>query len=418
MKTKVFSFVLIIGLLSLVLFWIFFGTKSFVEEDIPETEEIEIPPPVVYYEYDSIMVDSFISESGYIGRNQPLSSLLGEYGISAKRVYELTQKSEGVFDLRKIRYGQPYKLFFSPDSLYELKYFVYEHSPQDYLAVDFSDSIQLWVGKKQIDTLRSFFTGSIETSLWNLMKEKNANPMLAIELSEMYAWSIDFFGLQKGDSIRVVYDELYVDSISVGIGDIRGGYFRHMNTDFWAIPFVQDSLRDYYDEEGKSLRKAFLKAPLRFSRISSRFSHSRLHPILKIRRPHHGVDYAAPTGTPVLAIGDGWVTERSYSRGAGNMVRIKHNSVYATAYLHLSRFGEGIQKGSYVKQGDVIGYVGSTGLSTGPHLDFRFYKNGSAIDPLKVEAPPVDPVREPNMERYRRVRDSVMNIINKGIIEK
>ena len=248
------------------------------------------------------------------------------------------------------------------------------------------------------------------------MKEKNANPMLAVELSEIYAWSIDFFGLQKGDSIRVIYDEYFVDSVSVGIGEIKGGYFRHMDSDFWAIPFVQDSIMDYYDEEGESLRKAFLKAPLRFSRISSRFSHSRLHPILKIRRPHRGVDYAAPTDTPIVAIGDGVVTKKSYSRGAGNMIKIKHNSVYSTAYLHLSRYGKGIQNGSYVKQGDVIGYVGSTGLSTGPHLDFRFYKNGSAIDPLKVEAPPVDPVREDNLERYTQVRDSIMNLVTLGRI--
>lgn len=391
--------------------WVFFGTKGSVEEDIPETEEIVIAPPVIHYEYDSIMVDSFISEAGYIKRNQPLSSLLGDYGITAKRIYELAQRSEGIFDLRKIRYGHPYKLFFSPDSLYELKYFVYEHSPLDYLAVNFSDSISLWMGRKPIDTVRSFFTGSIETSLWNLMKEKETNPMLAIELSEIYAWSIDFFGLQKGDSIRVIYDEYFVDSVSVGIGEIKGGYFRHMDYDFWAIPFVQDSIMDYYDEEGESLRKEFLKAPLRFSRISSRFSHSRLHPILKIRRPHHGVDYAASTGTPVLAIGDGVVIKKSYTRGGGNMIKIKHNSVYTTAYLHLSRYSKGIQNGTYVKQGDIIGYVGSTGLSTGPHLDFRFYKNGSAIDPLKVEAPPVDPVREENLERYNQVRDSVINIV-------
>ncbi len=417
MKTKIYSFALLVVLIFVVLFWIFSGTRGSVEEEILETEEIEIAPPVIHYEYDSIMVDSFISESGYIRRNQPLSSLLGDYGISAKRVYELTQRSEGIFDLRKIRYGQPYKLFFSPDSLYELKYFVYEHSPQDYLAVNFSDSISLWKGKKPIDTIRSFFNGSIETSLWNLMKEKDANPMLAVELSEIYAWSIDFFGLQKGDSIRVIYDEYFVDSVSVGIGEIKGGYFRHMDSDFWAIPFVQDSIMDYYDEEGESLRKAFLKAPLRFSRISSRFSHSRLHPVLKIRRPHHGVDYAAPTGTPIVAIGDGVVIKKSYSRGAGNMIKIKHNSVYTTAYLHLSRYGKGIQNGSYVKQGDVIGYVGSTGLSTGPHLDFRFYKNGSAIDPLKVEAPPVDPVREDHLERYTQVRDSIMNLVTEGRID-
>jgi murein DD-endopeptidase MepM/ murein hydrolase activator NlpD len=243
------------------------------------------------------------------------------------------------------------------------------------------------------------------------MYDKGASPMLAIELSEIYAWSIDFFGLQKGDSIRVIYDEYYVDSTSVGIGKVHGAYFRHMNNDIWAIPFIQDSIMDYYDQDGKSLRKAFLKAPLRFSRISSKFSNSRLHPVLKIRRPHHGVDYAAPVGTPVVSIGDGVIVKKQYDGGSGHMVRIKHNSVYSTAYLHLSKYGPGIQTGAYVKQGDVIGYVGSTGLSTGPHLDFRFYKNGDAVDPLKVEAPPVDPVREENLERFEEVKRDVMGMV-------
>ena len=228
--------------------------------------------------------------------------------------------------------------------------------------------------------------------------------MLAFELSEIYAWSIDFFGLQEGDAFRVFYDEQYVDSNYLGLGKIRGAVFYHAGEDFYAVPFVQDSVESYFDQEGNSLRKAFLKAPLRFSRISSRYSHSRLHPILKVRRPHLGVDYAAPVGTPVHAVGDGKIISAGYTKGNGNWIKIQHNSVYATAYLHLSRYGRGIRTGAYVKQGDVIGYVGATGLATGPHLDFRFYKNGYPIDPLKVKAPPVEPVKPEN----RHVYDSVL----------
>jgi murein DD-endopeptidase MepM/ murein hydrolase activator NlpD len=408
-KLKDIFISLILSIVSIFVVWYFSGGTHVIEKDIPETGEIVIAPPVINYEYDRIMADSLSHEQGIIKRNQPLSSLLSQYGISPKQVHELSQKSLNIFDLRKIRYGNPYKLFFRPDSIKKLEYFVYEHTPLEYFAVHFTDSIDLWTGLKAVDTIRSYFSGSIETSLWNLMTDKGANPMLAIELSEIYAWSIDFFGLQREDSIRVIYDEYFVDSIPIGIGFIHGAYFRHMNSDFWAIPFVQDSIMDYYDDEGKSLRKAFLKAPLRFSRISSRFSHSRLHPILKIRRPHLGVDYAAPIGTPVVAIGDGVVVKREYNGGAGHMVRIKHNSVYSTAYLHLSRYGKGIVNGAYVKQGDVIGYVGSSGLSTGPHLDFRFYKNNSPVDPLKVEAPPVDPVREENLVRYDSVKIQIMN---------
>ncbi|MGC9342846.1 MAG: M23 family metallopeptidase, partial [Bacteroidales bacterium] len=409
MKVKDFLISILITILSVIVVWYFSGGTPMDEKDIPETEEMVVAPPVINYEYERIMVDSLFQEGGFIRRNQPLSTLLAQYGITPKQVHELSEKSRSIFDLRKIRYGHPYKMYFTPDSLKKLEYFVYEHTPLEYLAVQFTDSIDLWTGVKAVDTISSYFVGSIETSLWNLMIEKGANPMLAFELSEIYAWSIDFFGLQEGDSIRVIYDEYFVDSIPIGIGFIHGAYFNHMDSDFWAIPFVQDSVMDYYDEEGQSLRKAFLKAPLRFSRISSRFSHSRLHPVLKIRRPHHGVDYAAPVGTPVVAIGDGVVVKRGYNGGAGHMVRIKHNSVYSTAYLHLSRYGKGIVNGAYVKQGDVIGYVGSTGLSTGPHLDFRFYKNNSPVDPLKVEAPPVDPLREENLTRYDSVKVKVMN---------
>ena len=244
------------------------------------------------------------------------------------------------------------------------------------------------------------------------MLASEADPMLAIELSEIFAWSIDFFGIQQGDQYKVVYEESYVDSISIGINRIIGAWIFHNQTDFWGIPFVQDGTRSFFDEKGNSLRKAFLKAPLRFSRISSGFSHSRMHPVLKIRRPHHGVDYAAPTGTPVHTVGDGVVSRKGYQKsGGGNYVTIKHNSVYSTTYMHLSRYGKGIKQGVYVKQGDVIGYVGSTGLATGPHLDFRFYKNGSAVNPLKVEAPPVEPIHEENLTDYGMIRTVTMAML-------
>ena len=178
-----------------------------------------------------------------------------------------------------------------------------------------------------------------------------------------------------------------------------------------AIPFIQDGKETYFDIDGNSLRKAFLKAPLQFSRISSRYSSSRLHPILRIRRPHFGVDYAAPVGTPVVSIGDGRIISATTENGSGKMVKIQHNSVYATAYLHLSRFGKGISPGVFVKQGDIIGYVGSSGLSTGPHLDFRFYQNGSPVDPLKVDAPPVEPVSEANNARFEKIKSVVLSLL-------
>ncbi len=356
-----------------------------------------------------LIADSFIIEYGKIKPNQNLSEILIPYGISYQQIDKLVNLSDSVFDLKKIRANKPFAVFFSKDSI--IQYFIYEHNPIDYIVFDFSDSINIYVKKKNVVTRQKTANGTVESSLWNAMIDSNYNPMLAIELSEIYAWSIDFFGLQTGDKFKIIYQEQYVDSTSIGIDKIIAACFIHMDSCFYAIPFTQDSTESFFDQKGNSLRKAFLKAPLRFSRISSRFSNSRLHPILKIRRPHHGVDYSAPVGTPVQAIGDGKIVSMSYSGGAGKMVKIKHNSVYSTAYLHLSRYGN-IKTGDFVKQGDIIGYVGSTGLSTGPHLDFRFYKNGQAVDPLKVESPPVAPVKKENLAAFNKIKSAFIKKLN------
>ncbi len=339
-----------------------------------------------------------------VRRGQSLAELLLPHGISMQTIFKISQLPDTLINERKIKSGNTLTIFSTNDTT--PVYFVYEKDPLNYVVINLNSEF-LWAknGQKSIQHKTQFASGTIETSLWESMHNSKLNPMLAIELSEIFAWSIDFFGVQKGDRFKVIYEESYVDSQSVGINRILGAWFYHNETDFWGIPFEQKGVRSFFDEEGNSLRKAFLKAPLRFSRISSRFSHSRLHPVLKIRRPHHGVDYVAPTGTPVLSVGDGVVTRMGYQkRGGGNFVSIKHNSVYSTTYMHLSRFGKGIKQSTYVQQGDVIGYVGSTGLATGPHLDFRFYKNGSAVDPLKVEAPPVEPVEEEKRSSFQITR--------------
>ncbi len=374
-----------------------------------DTTMVDEPVPSLLY---GIPVDSFFIEVGKIRRNQNLIGILNQYSLSEGRLNRLILSSQHEFDLRKIRAGNEYTVFLSKDTLYQLKYLVYSHTPIEYVVFDFTDSLKISVKEKAVRLVEKKASASIETSLWNTMIDNRINPMVAIELSEIYAWTIDFFGLQPEDSFRVIYNEMYVDTASAGIQSIQCAYFRHAGTDFYAIPFVQDSVESFYDTVGNSLRKAFLKAPLRYSRISSRFSNSRMHPILKIRRPHHGVDYAAPIGTPVLAIGDGRVIRMSFEGGAGRMVKIRHNSIYTTAYMHLSGYGKGIHSGGYVKQGDVIGYVGSSGLSTGPHLDFRFYKNNVPVDPLKVEAPPVEPVREENLPAFDSVKAVVLERLN------
>lgn len=386
--------------------------RSTIDLEMADTMQVEIA--TLY----GIPIDSFQVVEGKMKPNQTLGSLLNDYNLTSSALSGLLSIPKEIFDLRKIRAGNKYILFLDNDSLQTLRYFVYEHSYVEYNIICFFDSVWAIKGEKEVRIEQKYIAGKIESSLWNAMVKIGANPILANDLSDIYAWSIDFFGLQVGDSFSVVCDEQFVDTVSLGYGRIHAAYFRHMNNDFYAIPFTQANIESYYDTDGNSLRKAFLKAPLKFSRVSSHFSNSRMHPVLKIRRPHHGVDYSAPSGTPVFAIGDGKITKAShgYNSGGGNMIRIRHNGVYETAYLHLKGFAKGIHVGMYVRQGDLIGFVGSTGLSTGPHLDFRFYKNGQAIDPLKVEAPPVEPVFDSNRVAFDSVKAYTLKLLD-GIVQ-
>ncbi|MBK3519456.1 peptidoglycan DD-metalloendopeptidase family protein [Carboxylicivirga marina] len=368
------------------------------EDTLDSLEVIEIPEPELLY---GLPVDSFQIEESNVRRNQFLADIFLKADVDYPTINTIVEKSKPVFDVRKIKVGNRYTLFYSNDTLRQLNHFVYAIDNTDYMVVSLTDSVHVYRDIKETRNISKMATGVINSSLWNAMKENNVNPILANELSEIFAWTVDFFGIEKGDNFKVFYEELYVDSVSIGIGQIHSALFHHRGRNYYAFKYAEDSVEHYFDEQGQSLRKAFLKAPLKFSRVSSRFSHSRLHPVLKIRRPHHGVDYAAATGTPVYALGDGRVIARAYQkRGGGNYIKIKHNSVYRTVYMHLHGFAKGISKGTHVKQGQLIGYVGSTGLSTGPHLDFRVYKNGKPVDPLKIDAPPVNPVKEENMEAF------------------
>jgi murein DD-endopeptidase MepM/ murein hydrolase activator NlpD len=244
---------------------------------------------------------------------------------------------------------------------------------------------------------------TINTYLWNDMLDAGVSPLLIVDLSDIYAWTIDFFALQKGDRFKVLYDERICDGEVIEIDTVRYALFTHDSQELPMIMYNQhDGGNIWWNEKGESMRKAFLKAPLKYSRISSGFSYARKHPVTRKVRPHTGVDYAAPKGTPVMSIGDGVVTSKKYEGAGGNTVRIRHNSVYSTAYLHLSGYAKGLKVGQRVRQGEVIGYVGSTGRSTGPHLDFRVWKNGSPINPLKMDSPPAEPLKKDNMPAFEK----------------
>jgi len=409
-KNFIEIFVLIISAFIIIIVSNVFNKNNYQEENI---EIVEIVEPEHEFEY-GIIIDSLIIIKDKVRRNQFLADVLLKYNVDYATIDKIARASKPVFDVRKIRRGNNYSIICSNDSINKLLYFVYEKSPTKYIVYDLTDSICIYSGEKEIETRIEKTKGTIVNSFWNAMIDNSCDPNLANELSEVFAWTIDFFGIQKGDTYNAIYEALYVDNKYIGLGNIQAANINHSGNDYFAFYYIQDSVGDYFDEEANSLMRTFLKAPLRYKRISSGYSHSRLHPILKIRRPHHGVDYAAATGTPVLTIGDGVVIKKAYQkRGGGNYLKIKHNGTYTTSYMHLSKYAKGMKKGTRVKQGDVIGYVGKTGLATGPHLDFRVYRNGKAINPLKLKSPPAKPVDSSNLSEYRLLKDSLIQELNK-----
>lgn len=361
------------------------------------------------YQYN-ICVDSLDVTEYQLKNGDNPAVIFARLGFSAAMADSITRGAAAVLDPTKLRAGMQYFTFTSLDSLAAVRYLAFAKSLTDFAVIDLTgDSIRAYEFSKPVTLKRKYVEGTLNTSLWNQLKASGADPLLALKISDVYAWQIDFFDIKDGDAFRVLYDEAYIDdTTALHIASIEGAVFTHQGKDYVAIPFMQDSISEYFDEEGHSLRKAFLKAPLDFFRITSRFSNARFHPILKRYRAHHGVDYAAPVGTKVRSIGAGTVIAKGYQGGGGNFLKIKHNSVYTTTYMHLSRFAKGIQVGSRVQQGEVVAYVGSTGLSTGPHLDFRVYKNGQPINPLEMEAPPSLPVKPELRDSFAIVKQRVL----------
>ncbi|MBE5033560.1 M23 family metallopeptidase [Gallalistipes aquisgranensis] len=375
-----------------------------------EAEPGEVASAELLYGIDK---GQYIIEEGEVESGQTLSTIFARYGIGPVVVDRVARAAEEVFPLRNMRAGHAYTAFLRADSTRALEHFAYEKSLTDFVVISLDgDSVRVTSGSKEVRVERRRCTATISSSLWNCMVDNDLSPALAMDLSDIFAWTIDFFGLQEGDGFTVVYDERYVDSVSVGVGRIWGAIFNHAGKSYYAIPFKQGTKITYWDEQGNSLRKNLLKAPLKFSRISSRFSRSRLHPVLKIRRPHYGVDYAAPSGTPVHAVADGVVVYKGYKGGNGNMVKIKHAGGLMSGYLHLRGYAKGLVSGKRVAQGDLIGYVGSTGISTGPHLDFRLWRNGQPIDPLKVPSEPTEPISAENRADFDMIRQLVLAELN------
>ena len=363
--------------------------------------KIEVVKEKIIKEF-GFTLNNFNVKKDTIESGDSFGLILEKNNLFYPKIYNIVQETKKVFDIRKINVGRPYTILSSKDSLNQPLVFIYQPNAVDYLVVSLGDS--LWAEKKQKEIkLKEFEAmGSIKSSLAETMQELNLSPLLTNELSEIYAWNIDFFRLEKGDNFKIQYTSRYVDdSIYIGLNRIHNAFFEHRGKPFYAIEFETDSIRgmfEYFDDKGKNLRRAFLLSPVQFSRISSRYNLRRKIAYYGRVRPHYGTDFAAPVGTPIRSTADGRVVKSGYTKGNGYYVTVSHNATYSTQYLHMKK--RGLKVGTYVKQGDKIGEVGMTGFTSGPHVCYRFWKNGRQVDPLKQKLPEAKPISDSLKRKY------------------
>lgn len=371
------------------------------------------PEPIQVQVFDEFGIgsDLYSKQVGEIQDGQNISTLLSSFGLSYFSIDSTVKISENVCDLKKIAIGNKYSAYFDKETK-KLVYFVYEINPIEYCFVDFGKGISVNKRHKDFVTIERIAAGRITSSLYKTLQTLNVDEELAIKLSEIFAWEIDFYRLQEGDKFKVVFDEIYVNGEFVKINNILSAQFESNNESYFAFGYNQDNQFQYFNEEGKSLRKQFLQSPIKFCKISSGYSLKRFHPVQKKYKAHLGTDYAAPQGTPILSIGDGTVIEAAYKQFNGNYVKIRHNETYTTQYLHMSKFAGGIRAGSHVAQGQIIGFVGSTGLATGPHVCFRFWKNNQQVDHRREKFPPSFPVSKENEADFIALRDYYLGILS------
>lgn len=394
-----------LGVLGVILFAFGCGQQS--PKEVNQNVEPELEANIEY----GFATDSFIVIKDKIKRNQNLSSILLPHGVPYATIDQLAKASKEVFDVRKLAAGKPYTIYCTKDSAGLATCFVYEPNATEYVVFNLRDSVQIYKGEKEIEKRNRYVKGVVNSSLYVDLKKQGADPFLAVELSEIYAWTIDFYRIQKGDAFEILYVENLVEGKSIGVDRILSSTFTHYNKPIKAYFFEGEDEKGYFDENGNNLKKAFLKAPVKYSRISSGYSMRRFHPVQKRYKAHLGTDYAAPTGTPIYAVGDGVISEARFKRNNGNYVKMRHNSVYSTQYLHMSKIKSGIKPGVRVSQGDVIGYVGSTGLATGPHVCFRFWKNGKQVNHRREELPPSEPIKETSRAEFETLISSLDSMV-------
>jgi murein DD-endopeptidase MepM/ murein hydrolase activator NlpD len=369
----------------------------------------EIKEPTFMF---GIQSDSFLVINETIKYGEGLSDILREYNISPAQVYELSRKAKKIFNVRQIQANKPYTLLCDNDSAQTARYFIYQPNVKEYVVFNLQDSLSIYKTVKEVESVERTIAGTIKSSLYETMVEAGCSPGLINYFADIFAWKINFAAVQPGDKFKLIYEEQQVEGEVVGYGELKAAYFEHAGKPYYAIRYDQGRGPGFFDEEGKSLKKAFLKEPLEYSRISSRFSKSRFHPVQKRYKAHLGTDFAAPRGTPIRSVGEGIVIAAGYTKGNGNYVKIKHDNTYTTQYLHMSKFAKGIRKGARVNMGQTIGYVGSTGLASGPHLCYRFWKNGKQVDALKQKLPAARSIDKKHKEVYEQLSQELISLLN------
>lgn len=357
-------------------------------------------------------LDTFQVIEGTVKNGEFLADILFRNHVDYPSIDQLVKNAEGTFDFRHFRADKDYMVL-TKDSTQRADYLIYEPSVYEYIVFHLKDQMEVRKVEKEITTERKVAAGSIESSLWNAMVDNGMSFELTARMEDALQWSIDFHHIQKGDAFKLVYDQNYIEGEPVGVGTVHAAYYKNLENEYYSVYYPEGKHEGYYDLEGRPMKSSFLKSPVKYSRISSYYNLNRFHPILKRRRPHFGTDYAAPYGTPIYAVGNGVVTRASYTKGNGNFVKIKHDDTYETQYLHMQKFAQGIGVGVHVKQGQVIGYVGSTGLATGPHVCFRFWQNGRQVNHLKLNFPPPEPIPAEEIPEFKKLRDQYLAQLEK-----
>ncbi len=369
------------------------------EQAVKEVKK-EVPPPVKK-EYGFVLND-FEVVKDTIESGDSFGFIMDQNGVGHGKVYEISNKVKDTFNPARITAGKKYMILKAKDSARTPQYFIYEDDKINYTVVALGDSIYAEKKKRPVTIKKREVSGVITSSLSEAIQAQGLSNLLVYELSNIYQWSIDFFKLQKGDQFKMVYREKYIDdTIFAGIEKVDAAVFKHSDEPYYAFRYLNDTISgqpSFYDAEAKALQSFFLKAPLNYSRISSRYTKRRFHPVQKRWKAHLGTDYAAPYGTPIVSTANGTVIASSYTSGNGNYVKVRHNSKYTTQYLHMTK--RNVRNGQTVRQGDVIGYVGSTGLATGPHVCYRFWVNGRQVDPYRQNLPSAKHIEEELKDEY------------------